>query len=315
MDDRTLRRHVLEELDFDPKSIRRIGRGGPGRIVTLLVMSAPMPRRSRRADSPSGQRGQAVVEEIAVAPVPREDGRRGTRRTVVKTWPGTSRCRTDDPGEVSRMAATPRWLLPLLSEGGRPGRRREARGVREVLNLLAVTPPVRSADVKAKVLAALKRTARDPAITVAGGRRHSDPGRMRRFCASARVPRRGLVGTGGRARSRRPPAADWWVTASGQPARPRGRGRLARPSRGYGRRRMAFDDQTFWGARGRSGRPLPRWLRARLSRRRRATVDGQGHGAPRAPGKAEPAEPQPDAPTERPMTVEALLRVVQVGGR
>ena len=74
---------------------------------------------------------------------------------------------------------------------------------------------------------------------------------------------------------------------------------------------MAFDGQTFWGARGRSGRPLPRWLRARLSRRRRATVDGQGHAAPRAPGQAEPAEPQPDAPTERPMTVEALLRVVQ----
>ena len=74
---------------------------------------------------------------------------------------------------------------------------------------------------------------------------------------------------------------------------------------------MAFDDQTFRRARGRSGRPLPRWLQARLSRRRRATVDGPGAGASRAGGRGGPAEPQPDAPTERPMTVETLLRVVR----
>lgn len=74
---------------------------------------------------------------------------------------------------------------------------------------------------------------------------------------------------------------------------------------------MAVDDERVWGSRGRSGRPLPRWLRARLSRRRRTTVDGQGHAGPRGQGPAEPAAPQPDAGTDRPMDVAALLRVVR----
>lgn len=52
-------------------------------------------------------------------------------------------------------------------------------------------------------------------------------------------------------------------------------------------------------ARLKPGRPLPRWLQAKLSRRRKAAVDGEGQGLP--------DDPSPP----RPMDIAALFRIVR----
>jgi hypothetical protein len=62
---------------------------------------------------------------------------------------------------------------------------------------------------------------------------------------------------------------------------------------------MAVEDRGRRMARLKPGRPLPRWLQAKLSRRRKAAVDGEGQGLP------------DDPPPHRPMDIAALLRIVR----
>ncbi len=130
MDDRTLRRHVLEELDFDPKVDPPVSAWRSGTASSRSrVMSAPMPRRSRRADHP-------VVRGVGPSSRRSRSATRPTRRRATRNsphgreGPGLERpgAGPDDPGEGRGWPRHPRWLRPvLLTEGGRPGRRREAR--------------------------------------------------------------------------------------------------------------------------------------------------------------------------------------------
>jgi osmotically-inducible protein OsmY len=172
MDDRTLRQHVLEELDFDPKvDAAHIGVAVRDRIVTLsghVATYAEKVAAERIAQRVRGVR--AVVEEIEVRyPADERTGDEELAARVVKVlaWnvqvpDETIEVKVED-GCVTLDGCVPWYYQRAAAQAAVA----KLAGVREVLNLLAVKPPVRSADVKAKVLAALKRTARDPdGITV-----------------------------------------------------------------------------------------------------------------------------------------------------
>jgi osmotically-inducible protein OsmY len=172
MDDRTLRRHVLEELDFDPKvDAAGIGVAVRDGIVTLSGHVGTYAEKIAAERITQRIRGvRAVVEEIAVRdPANEKTGDEELAARVVKVlaWnvqvpDQTIRVKVED-GRVTLDGSVPFYYQRAAAQAAVA----KLAGVREVLNLLAVTPPVRSADVKAKVLAALKRTARDPdTITV-----------------------------------------------------------------------------------------------------------------------------------------------------
>jgi osmotically-inducible protein OsmY len=113
---------------------------------------------------------RAVVEEIEVRyPADQKTGDEELAARVVKVLAWNVQVPDDavkvkvEDGRVTLDGCVPWYYQRAAAQSAVA----KLAGVREVLNLLAVKPPVRSRDVKAKVLAALKRTARDPdTITV-----------------------------------------------------------------------------------------------------------------------------------------------------
>lgn len=172
MDDRTLRQHVLAELEFDPKvDAAHIGVAVRDGIVTLSGHVATYAEKIAAERILQRVRGvRAVVEEIEVRyPADQKTGDEELAARVVKVlaWnvqvpDGAVKIKVED-GRVTLDGCVPWYYQRAAAQSAVA----KLAGVREVLNLLAVKPPVRSRDVKAKVLAALKRTARDPdTITV-----------------------------------------------------------------------------------------------------------------------------------------------------
>jgi osmotically-inducible protein OsmY len=172
MDDRTLRQHVLAELEFDPKvDAAHIGVAVRDGIVTLSGHVATYAEKIAAERILQRVRGvRAVVEEIEVRyPADQKTGDEELAARVVKVlaWnvqvpDGAVKVKVED-GRVTLDGCVPWYYQRAAAQSAVA----KLAGVREVLNLLAVKPPVRSRDVKAKVLAALKRTARDPdTITV-----------------------------------------------------------------------------------------------------------------------------------------------------
>ncbi|MBY0260288.1 BON domain-containing protein [Methylobacterium sp.] len=172
MDDRTLRQHVLAELEFDPKvDAAHIGVAVRDGIVTLSGHVATYAEKIAAERILQRVRGvRAVVEEIEVRyPADQKTGDEELAARVVKVlaWnvqvpDGAVKGKVED-GRVTLDGCVPWYYQRAAAQSAVA----KLAGVREVLNLLAVKPPVRSRDVKAKVLAALKRTARDPdTITV-----------------------------------------------------------------------------------------------------------------------------------------------------
>ncbi|KQO78286.1 BON domain-containing protein [Methylobacterium sp. Leaf88] len=172
MDDRTLRQHVLEELDFDPKvDAAHIGVTVRDGLVTLSGHVATYAEKIAAEKVAQRVRGvRAVVEEIEVRyPADQKTGDEELAARVVKVlaWnvqvPDEAIKVKVEEGRVTLDGCVPWYYQRAAAQSAVA----KLAGVREVLNLLAVKPSVRSRDVKAKVLAALKRTARDPdTITV-----------------------------------------------------------------------------------------------------------------------------------------------------
>ncbi len=172
MDDRTLRQHVLEELDFDPKvDAAGIGVSVRDGIVTLSGHVGTYAEKIAAEKITQRVRGvRAVVQEVEVRyPANEKTGDEELAARVVKvlTWnvqvPDEAIKVKVENGCVTLDGCVPWYYQKAAAQSAVS----KLAGVREVLNLLAVKPPVRSEDVKAKVLAALKRTARDPdSITV-----------------------------------------------------------------------------------------------------------------------------------------------------
>jgi osmotically-inducible protein OsmY len=172
MDDRTLRQHVLAELEFDPKvDAAHIGVAVRDGIVTLSGHVATYAEKIAAERILQRVRGvRAVVEEIEVRyPADQKTGDEELAARVVKVLAWNVQVPDDavkikvEDGRVTLDGCVPWYYQRAAAQSAVA----KLAGVREVLNLLAVKPPVRSRDVKAKVLAALKRTARDPdTITV-----------------------------------------------------------------------------------------------------------------------------------------------------
>ncbi|GJD32235.1 hypothetical protein PMNALOAF_3503 [Methylobacterium adhaesivum] len=172
MDDGTLRRHVVEELDFDPRvEAAHIGVAVRDRIVTLSGHVATYAEKIAAEGIAQRVRGvRAVVEAIEVRyPADEKTGDEELAARVVKVlaWnvsvpDGAIRVKVEH-GYVTLDGSVPWYYQRAAAQSALS----KLSGVRGVLNLLAVKPPVSAADVKAKVLAALKRTVQDAeAITV-----------------------------------------------------------------------------------------------------------------------------------------------------
>lgn len=172
MNDRTLHQHVLAELEFNPKvDAAHIGVAVRDGIVTLSGHVATYAEKVAAARIVQRVRGvRAVVEEIEVRhPADQNTGdeERAARVVKVLAWnvqvpDGTVKVKVED-GRVTLDGCVPWYYQRAAAQSAVA----KLAGVREVLNLLAVKPPVRPRDVEAKVRTALNRTARDPdTITV-----------------------------------------------------------------------------------------------------------------------------------------------------
>ncbi len=172
MDDRTLRQHVLEALDFDPRvDAAHIGVTVRDRIVTLSGHVATYAEKIAAEGIAQRVRGvRAVVEEIVVRyPADERTGDEELAARIVKVlaWnvpvPDEAIMVKVEHGYVTLDGCVPWYYQRAAAQSALT----KLSGVRGVLNLLAVKPPASSADVKAKVLASLRRTAKDAdAITV-----------------------------------------------------------------------------------------------------------------------------------------------------
>lgn len=172
MDDRTLRQHVLEALDFDPRvDAAHIGVTVRDRIVTLSGHVATYAEKIAAEGIAQRVRGvRAVVEEIEVRyPADERTGDEELAARIVKVlaWnvpvPDEAIMVKVEHGYVTLDGCVPWYYQRAAAQSALT----KLSGVRGVLNLLAVKPPASSADVKAKVLASLRRTAKDAdAITV-----------------------------------------------------------------------------------------------------------------------------------------------------
>ena len=173
MDDRTLRQHVVDELDFDPSvTAAHIGVLVQNGIVTLSGHVDSYAEKIAAEKVIQRVRGvRAIVEELKVRSSdasPTGDEEIANRVLNVIAWDariqGHSISVTVENGAVTLSGTVP-WFFQKAAAASDV---RKLSGVMSVLNLLGVRPPCEAVDVKAKVMAALKRNAKldGDAITV-----------------------------------------------------------------------------------------------------------------------------------------------------
>ncbi|GJE12247.1 MULTISPECIES: BON domain-containing protein [Methylobacterium] len=167
MDDITVRRHVLDELEYAPMiDAAQIGVTVENGIVTL-----------------TGHVRNYAERGIAERVVLRVRGVRGVIERIEVRYPDDPRVGDEALAErcarvIQWDARIPRDSVTLKVEQGRvtlhgcvPHYHQKAAvdkalrrlaGVTDIVNLIAVKPPARAADVKSRIRAALQRSARDP---------------------------------------------------------------------------------------------------------------------------------------------------------
>ncbi len=165
MDDKTLRQDIIDELDFDPSvhSSNNIGVAAQNGVVTLTGHVASYAEKlaaERAARRVAGVR--AVAEEIEVR-YPSEkktaDDQIAERALKVMAWDASV---PDDAisvrvgkGWVTLEGSVPWYYQKRACEDAV----RKLTGVAGVSNFIKVQPHVAAADVKDKIMAALKRNA------------------------------------------------------------------------------------------------------------------------------------------------------------
>ena len=176
--DTELRRHVLDELDFDPSlDARNIGVTVQNGIVTLgghVGSYAEKYNAERAAQRVKGVRG--IVEEIAVR-VPSsaltDDAKLATRAADVIAWDASL------PADAVKVRVKDGWVTLSGTVDWQYQRTacesavRRLSGIVGVANQIAVKPHIAPADVKASIDRALQRNAeiesRTISLSVLGG--------------------------------------------------------------------------------------------------------------------------------------------------
>ena len=165
MDDTLLRQHILDELDFDPSvGSAHIGVTVDHGIVTLVGHVGTYAEKIAAEKVVQRVRGvRAIAEELDVRGSDAEetgDVEIAGRVLNVLTW--DSRIQSHgievkvEKGGVTLSGTVPYYFQSVAAASDI----RRLSGVTGVLNLLAIHPPAEAVDVKAKILAALKRNAK-----------------------------------------------------------------------------------------------------------------------------------------------------------
>jgi osmotically-inducible protein OsmY len=167
MDDKTVHQHVLDELDYAPMiDAAQIGVTVENGIVTLTGRVRNYAEKTiaeRVALRVRGVRG--VVERIEVRYPDNPtvgDEALAERCARVLEWnvhvPERSVSLKVEKGCVTLEGCVPHYHQKAAVDKAL----RRLAGVTDIVNLIAVKPPVQPSEVKDRILAALRRSARDP---------------------------------------------------------------------------------------------------------------------------------------------------------
>lgn len=167
MDDMTVRQHVLDELAYAPMiDAAQIGVSVENGIVTLSGRVRSYAERSIAERVTLRVRGvRAVIERIEVR-LPENprlgDDALADRCAQVLDWdtriPVGAVWLKVEKGCVTLEGCVPYYHQKAAIDESL----RRLAGVTDIVNLIAVKPPVRPTEVKDRILAALKRSAKDP---------------------------------------------------------------------------------------------------------------------------------------------------------
>ncbi|KQT56134.1 ornithine aminotransferase [Methylobacterium sp. Leaf456] len=165
MDDTLLRQHILDELDFDPSvGAAHIGVAVDDGVVSLSGCVGTYAERIAAEKVVQRVRGvRAITEALEVrGPDTERTGDVEIAGRVLNVLAWDSRIQAHgiqvkvELGAVTLNGSVPYYFQSVAAASDI----RRLSGVTDVLNLLAVRPPAEAVDVKAKILAALKRNAK-----------------------------------------------------------------------------------------------------------------------------------------------------------
>lgn len=167
MDDKTVHQRVLDELEYAPMiDAAQIGVTVENGIVTLTGHARNYAEKGiaeRVALRVRGVRG--VVERIVVRDLETRsvgDEALAERCARVLEWdvqiPENSVTLKVEKGCVTLQGCVPYYHQKAAVDKAL----RRLAGVTDIVNLIAVKPPAQATDVKSRILAALRRSARDP---------------------------------------------------------------------------------------------------------------------------------------------------------
>ncbi|WP_342108692.1 BON domain-containing protein [Methylobacterium sp. SI9] len=167
MDDITVHRHVLDELEYAPMiDAAQIGVTVENGIVTLTGHVRNYAEKGIAERVTLRVRGvRGVVERITVR-YPGDpavaDEALAERCARVIEW-DTRVPRDSVTLKVETGCVTLQGCVPYYHQKAAVDKAlRRLAGVTDIVNLIAVKPPARAAEVKDRILAALRRSARDP---------------------------------------------------------------------------------------------------------------------------------------------------------
>ncbi|KQO89646.1 ornithine aminotransferase [Methylobacterium sp. Leaf90] len=167
MDDITVHRHVLDELDYAPMiDAAQIGVTVENGIVTLTGHVRNYAEKSiaeRVALRVRGVRG--VVERIEVRyPDNPSVGDQALAERCARVLEWDVRIPEGSVTlKVERGCVTLQGCVPYYHQKAAVDKAlRRLAGVTDIVNIIAVKPPAQAVEVKSRILAALRRSARDP---------------------------------------------------------------------------------------------------------------------------------------------------------
>jgi osmotically-inducible protein OsmY len=167
MDDKTVRQHVIDELAYAPMiDAAQIGVAVENGIVTLSGHVRSYAEKGIAEHVALRVRGvRAVVEQIEVRypdNVRLGDEALADRCARVLEWHVQIPERSVEI-KVEKGCVTLKGCVPYYHQKAEVDKAlRRLAGVTDIVNLIAVKPPAQPTEIKARILAALKRSAKDP---------------------------------------------------------------------------------------------------------------------------------------------------------
>ncbi len=167
MDDITVHRHVLDELEYAPMiDAARIGVTVENGIVTLTGHVRNYAEKGIAERVTLRVRGvRGVVERIKVRyPDDPTVGDEALAARCARVIEWDARIPRDSVTlKVEKGCVTLQGWVPYYHQKAAVDKAlRRLAGVTDIVNLIAVKPPAQAAEVKDRILAALRRSARDP---------------------------------------------------------------------------------------------------------------------------------------------------------